>query len=66
VDLAMLAELPPVAVLCEIVDDDDGSMALLPKLQEFAKKENLKIISISDMIRLDVLADLSQNSFIQR
>ncbi|KAL6859074.1 hypothetical protein ACP4OV_018076 [Aristida adscensionis] len=51
VDLAMLAGLPPVAVLCEMVDDDDGSMALLPKLQEFAKKENLKIISIADLIR---------------
>ncbi|GJN15912.1 hypothetical protein PR202_gb02859 [Eleusine coracana subsp. coracana] len=52
VDLAMLAGLPPVAVLCEIVDDNDGSMALLPKLQEFAKKENLKIISIADLIRV--------------
>ncbi|OQU81037.1 hypothetical protein SORBI_3007G227000 [Sorghum bicolor] len=51
VDLAMLAGLPPVAVLCEIVDDDDGSMALLPKLQQFAKRENLKIISIADLIR---------------
>lgn len=50
VDLAMLAGLGPVGVLCEIVDDD-GSMARLPKLQEFAKKENLKIISIADLIR---------------
>ncbi|XP_064973123.1 probable bifunctional riboflavin biosynthesis protein RIBA 1, chloroplastic [Musa acuminata AAA Group] len=50
VDLAMLAELPPVGVLCEIVDED-GSMARLPKLREFAKKENLKIISIADLIR---------------
>ncbi|KAF3331211.1 putative bifunctional riboflavin biosynthesis protein RIBA 1 [Carex littledalei] len=51
VDLAMLAGLPPAAVLCEIVDDDDGSMARLPKLREFAKRENLKIISIADLIR---------------
>ncbi|TVU05486.1 hypothetical protein EJB05_48652, partial [Eragrostis curvula] len=51
VDLAMLAGLPPVAVLCEIVDDDDGSMALLPKLREFAEKEKLKIVSIADLIR---------------
>ncbi|XP_024317660.1 probable bifunctional riboflavin biosynthesis protein RIBA 1, chloroplastic isoform X2 [Brachypodium distachyon] len=51
VDLAMLAGLPPAAVLCEIVDDDDGSMALLPKLQQFADRENLKIISIADLIR---------------
>lgn len=51
VDLAVLAGLPPVAVLCEIVDNDDGSMARLPKLREFAMKENLKIISIADLIR---------------
>ncbi|KAM3213242.1 hypothetical protein ACQJBY_065942 [Aegilops geniculata] len=51
VDLAMLAGLPPAAVLCEIVDDDDGSMALLPKLKEFAERENLKIVSIADLIR---------------
>ncbi|XP_010272976.1 PREDICTED: bifunctional riboflavin biosynthesis protein RIBA 1, chloroplastic-like [Nelumbo nucifera] len=50
VDLAVLAGLEPVAVLCEIVDDD-GSMARLPKLRQFAEKENLKIISIADLIR---------------
>ncbi|KAL0908603.1 hypothetical protein M5K25_023105 [Dendrobium thyrsiflorum] len=50
VDLAILAGLSPAAVLCEIVDDD-GSMARLPKLREFAQKENLKIISIADLIR---------------
>ncbi|KAJ6413651.1 hypothetical protein OIU84_006452 [Salix udensis] len=49
-DLAMLAGLEPVAVLCEIVDDD-GSMARLPRLRQFAQAENLKIISISDLIR---------------
>ncbi|GLT26088.1 hypothetical protein SLA2020_011750 [Shorea laevis] len=50
VDLAMLAGLDPVGVLCEVVDDD-GSMARLPKLRQFAKRENLKIISIADLIR---------------
>ncbi|CAA2993525.1 bifunctional riboflavin biosynthesis RIBA 1, chloroplastic-like [Olea europaea subsp. europaea] len=50
VDLAMLAGLDPVGVLCEIVDDD-GSMARLPKLGQFAHQENLKIISIADLIR---------------
>ncbi|GLT64741.1 hypothetical protein SLA2020_372150 [Shorea laevis] len=44
------AGLDPVAVLCEVVDDD-GSMARLPKLRQFAKRENLKIISIADLIR---------------
>ncbi|XP_059432126.1 bifunctional riboflavin biosynthesis protein RIBA 1, chloroplastic-like [Corylus avellana] len=50
VDLAVLAGLEPVAVLCEIVDDD-GSMARLPKLRQFAEAENLKIISTTDLIR---------------
>ncbi|KAL2493700.1 bifunctional riboflavin biosynthesis protein RIBA 1 [Forsythia ovata] len=49
-DLAMLAGLDPVGVLCEIVDDD-GSMARLPKLRQFVQQENLKIISIADLIR---------------
>ncbi|XP_058751877.1 bifunctional riboflavin biosynthesis protein RIBA 1, chloroplastic-like isoform X3 [Vicia villosa] len=50
VDLTVLAGLDPVSVLCEIVDDD-GSMARLPKLSEFAKRENLKIVFIADLIR---------------
>ncbi|RRT81044.1 hypothetical protein B296_00002385 [Ensete ventricosum] len=59
VDLAMLAELPPVGVLCEIVDED-GSMARLPKLRELAKKENLKIISIADLIRYAIFLSLAR------
>uniref|UniRef100_A0A803Q986 GTP cyclohydrolase II n=1 Tax=Cannabis sativa TaxID=3483 RepID=A0A803Q986_CANSA len=50
VDLAVLAGFNPAAVLCEVVDDD-GSMARLPKLREFAARENLKIVSIADLIR---------------
>ncbi|KAK6946342.1 3,4-dihydroxy-2-butanone 4-phosphate synthase, RibB [Dillenia turbinata] len=50
VDLAVLAGFDPVAVLCEVVDDD-GSMARLPKLRQFAQRENLKIISIADLVR---------------
>ncbi|CAH2043539.1 unnamed protein product [Thlaspi arvense] len=50
VDLTVLAGLDPVGVLCEIVDDD-GSMARLPKLREFAAENNLKIVSIADLIR---------------
>ncbi|KAL0454366.1 UNVERIFIED_CONTAM: Bifunctional riboflavin biosynthesis protein RIBA 1, chloroplastic [Sesamum latifolium] len=49
VDLAMLAGLEHAGILCEIVDDD-GSMARLPKLLQFAQKENLKIVSIADLI----------------
>lgn len=50
VELAVLAGLEPVSVLCEIVDDD-GSMARLPRLRQFAEEHNLKIISIADLIR---------------
>ncbi|XP_061355525.1 bifunctional riboflavin biosynthesis protein RIBA 1, chloroplastic-like [Gastrolobium bilobum] len=50
VDITILAGLDPVAVLCEIVDDD-GSMARLPKLRQFAERENLKIVCIADLIR---------------
>lgn len=49
VDLCKLAGLYPAAVLCEILDDD-GTMARLPKLQQLAKKFNLKIISVRDLI----------------
>ncbi|KAL1564632.1 Bifunctional riboflavin biosynthesis protein RIBA 1, chloroplastic [Salvia divinorum] len=50
VDLSMLAGSDPAGVLCEIVDDD-GSMARLPRLRQFVQQENLKIISIADLIR---------------
>lgn len=48
-DLAALAGLNPVGVLCEIVKDD-GSMARRPDLFIFAKKHGLKIITIADLI----------------
>lgn len=48
-DLAVLAGLQPVGVLCEIVNDD-GSMARRPDLLRFAKQHGLKIITIADMI----------------
>ncbi|SHH41210.1 3,4-dihydroxy 2-butanone 4-phosphate synthase / GTP cyclohydrolase II [Caloranaerobacter azorensis DSM 13643] len=49
VDLARLANLYPAGVICEIMNED-GSMARLPQLMEFAKKHNLKIITIADLI----------------
>jgi 3,4-dihydroxy 2-butanone 4-phosphate synthase/GTP cyclohydrolase II len=49
VDLMKLAELYPAGVICEIMNDD-GSMARLPQLQTFAKKHNLKICSVADLI----------------
>ncbi len=49
VDLAKLAGLYPAGVICEIMDED-GSMMRLPKLLEYARKHNLKVISIADLI----------------
>jgi 3,4-dihydroxy 2-butanone 4-phosphate synthase / GTP cyclohydrolase II len=49
VDLARLAGFEPAGVLVEIMNDD-GSMARLPELKEIAKKFDLKIISIKDLI----------------
>lgn len=48
-DLARLAGFEPAGVLVEIMNED-GSMARLPELIEIAKKFDLKIISIKDLI----------------
>src|SRR5690349_10751737 len=48
-DLARLAGLAPAAVLCEIMRDD-GSMARLPDLMNFAAEHQLKIGTIADLI----------------
>ena len=49
VDLAQLAGLYPAGVLCEVLNDD-GSMARVPELMQFAEKHHLKIITIADLI----------------
>ncbi|MEH2351064.1 MAG: bifunctional 3,4-dihydroxy-2-butanone-4-phosphate synthase/GTP cyclohydrolase II [Nostoc sp.] len=49
VDLSRLAGLYPAGVICEI-QNPDGSMARLQQLVEYAKRHNLKIISIADLI----------------
>ena len=49
-DLAAMAGCSPTSVICEIMKDD-GSMARLPDLLEFAEKHQLKIGSIADLIQ---------------
>ena len=49
VDLARLAGFYPAGIICEIMGDD-GTMARVPQLMEFAKKNDLKIITIADLI----------------
>ncbi|MGE5237960.1 MAG: bifunctional 3,4-dihydroxy-2-butanone-4-phosphate synthase/GTP cyclohydrolase II [Chloroflexota bacterium] len=50
VDLARLAGLQPAGVICEIMNDD-GSMARVPQLMEFAKRHTLKIVTVKDLIQ---------------
>ncbi len=48
-DLAQMAGLEPASVICEVLKDD-GSMARLPDLIEFAQEHGLKIGTIADLI----------------
>jgi 3,4-dihydroxy 2-butanone 4-phosphate synthase/GTP cyclohydrolase II len=49
VDLAVLAGLYPAGVICEIMNED-GTMARLPDLENFAATHGFKIITIKDLI----------------
>jgi len=49
IDLARLAGLKPAGVICEIMNED-GTMARMPELKEFAKKHDLKVGTIADVI----------------
>lgn len=49
-DLAAMAGLSPASVICEIMKDD-GTMARLPDLIEFASEHGLKIGTIADLIQ---------------
>ena len=49
IDLARLAGLQPASALIEILNED-GTMARMPQLQEVAKKHNMRIITIRDLI----------------
>ncbi|NCO68480.1 MAG: bifunctional 3,4-dihydroxy-2-butanone-4-phosphate synthase/GTP cyclohydrolase II [Nitrospirae bacterium CG_4_10_14_0_8_um_filter_41_23] len=61
VDLARLARLYPAGVICEIMNDD-GTMSRVPELMEFAKKHNLKIVMIKDLIKYRMRTE----SFVKR
>ena len=49
IDFARLAGCSPAGVICEIMSED-GSMARVPELIQVAKKLNLKIVSIEDLV----------------
>ena len=56
IDLARLAGFEAAGVLVEIMNED-GSMARLPELREIAKKFDLKLISIKDLIEYRLKTD---------
>lgn len=56
VDIVRLAGLYPAGVICEIMSDD-GSMARVPELMEFAKRHGLKIITVKDLIHHRIRTD---------
>ena len=49
VDLCRLAELPPVGVICELVNDD-GSVMRGPQVHAFAEEHGLREVSVADLI----------------
>ncbi|NSW90875.1 MAG: bifunctional 3,4-dihydroxy-2-butanone-4-phosphate synthase/GTP cyclohydrolase II [Firmicutes bacterium] len=50
VDLARIAGLYPAGVICEVMKED-GTMARVPDLIQFAEKHGLKIITVADLIK---------------
>jgi len=49
VDLARMAGLRPAGVICEIMNDD-GTMARMPELVQFAERHDIKILRIADLV----------------
>jgi len=56
IDLTKMAGLKPAGVICEITNDD-GSMARLPELIQFAKKHKLKMTSVAEVIKYKYLTE---------
>src|SRR6266480_4584898 len=57
VDIARMAGLYPAGVICEIMNED-GTMARLPELREFAVVHGLKIITVADLVRYRISKEM--------
>src|SRR5207249_4629467 len=57
VDMARIAGLYPAGVICEIMNED-GTMARLPQLRDFAVVHGLKIITVADLIRYRITKEV--------
>jgi 3,4-dihydroxy 2-butanone 4-phosphate synthase/GTP cyclohydrolase II len=62
VDLARLAGLQPVGVICGIMKDD-GEMARLPDLESFARRTDLKIVTLADLVHYRIRKELLVRRF---
>lgn len=58
VDLARLAGLPPVAVICEVLHDD-GSPARFPYLELFAQEHRVAMVSVAQLVEYREARDLT-------
>ena len=56
VDMARFSGLKPSGVICEIMNDD-GTMARMPQLTEYAFKHGLKIVSVADLVSYRMLKE---------
>ncbi|KAG0309579.1 hypothetical protein BGZ98_000904 [Dissophora globulifera] len=64
VDMCKLAGLQPVAVICELVNNDaEGTMARRDDCFRFAKEHGIKLITIADIIKYRQEHGLTDNSF---
>jgi 3,4-dihydroxy 2-butanone 4-phosphate synthase/GTP cyclohydrolase II len=57
VDIARIAGLYPAGVICEIMNED-GTMARLPELREFAALHQLKMITVADLVRYRISKEI--------
>jgi len=57
VDIARIAGLYPAGVICEIMNDD-GTMARLPELMAFARRHDLKMIRVADLVRYRITQEM--------
>ena len=68
VDLCKLAGLPPIGVICELVNDD-GTVTRGPQVTAFAEKHGLKQVSVADLIayrqRKETLVELESSFTIE-
>lgn len=57
VDIARIAGLYPAGVICEIMNED-GTMARLPELREFAALHKVKMITVADLVRYRISKEI--------